>query len=328
MTQQSAPQSRYSATLERQEAKLSSVNKNVLKKNFEKKCLPPPPSPVIFLVDNGSVAAASILNLRVVAELLTTRVGVQIHAVSYLHSNRVPAEELGGVKGATLATSLNLHLQQGARSFIILPFFFALGAVFGKIMGVVEAKKASHPDLQVHYAPSLVNLEGNSPDIRVASILRKRVAQTLGSFEKTPEHPAVVLLDHGSPLPHMVHLRNYVAGQLSVLLHTNGDKVAGCVAASMERREGVEYDFGEPLLENLLARPPFNAGDVVVAMMFLSPGKHAGKDGDVEEICKRAQERSPGLRCHMTELVGTHNDVIDILEQNLRQVLPVTTKRT
>ena len=54
---------------------------------------------------------------------------------------------------------------------------------------------------------------------------------------------------------------------------------AGAVeASSMERREGTEYDFNEPLLENLLGSEGFEK-DVVLSMLFISPGRHAGPGG-------------------------------------------------
>ena len=37
----------------------------------------------------------------------------------------------------------------------------------------------------------------------------------------------------------------------------------------MERRDGPDFDFNEPLLESALGTPPLEDGDVKVAMAFL-----------------------------------------------------------
>jgi hypothetical protein len=87
----------------------------------------------------------------------------------------------------------------------------------------------------------------------------------------------------------------------------------------MERREGAAYDFCEPLLERLLRSPGWNGGEVVVAMQFLLPGRHAGPDGDVAEICRAAEAVSGGaLRTTMTGLVAEHPLLVDILADRWR----------
>ena len=60
----------------------------------------------------------------------------------------------------------------------------------------------------------------------------------------------------------------------------------------MERRDDPAYDFNEPLLERALAAPPYNAGDVILAMAFVLPGRHAGEGGDVAPIVARAPAQS------------------------------------
>ena len=110
--------------------------------------------------------------------------------------------------------------------------------------------------------------------------------------------------------------------------------MTGC---SMERREGAEYDFNEPMLENLIRQGGFvspqasaaesSAGlDLVIAPLFLLPGKHAGAGGDIAEIIEGALEerRAQGLavgRVVVAELVGPHPQLAGLLEARLRQVL-------
>ena len=59
----------------------------------------------------------------------------------------------------------------------------------------------------------------------------------------------------------------------------------------------------------------------VLAMLFLSPGRHAGEGGDIAEICAAAEQRHPGLRVRPTALVGEHPAIVDILATRLRQAL-------
>jgi hypothetical protein len=47
--------------------------------------------------------------------------------------------------------------------------------------------------------------------------------------------------------------------------------------------------------------------------VFLLPGRHAGRGGDLEKIALEARTRAPALRCHFTELVGTHPLAIEFL---------------
>jgi sirohydrochlorin ferrochelatase len=71
-----------------------------------------------------------------------------------------------------------------------------------------------------------------------------------------------------------------------------------------------------PLLVDLLRHEPFVKRDVVVAPLFLSPGRHAGPHGDLAQICREVHPRS-----HLTELVGTHPLAIDALAGALRTTM-------
>jgi sirohydrochlorin ferrochelatase len=65
-----------------------------------------------------------------------------------------------------------------------------------------------------------------------------------------------------------------------------------------------------------LRQPIFNRGDVILAPLFLSPGRHAGPGGDLAQICAAASSR-----CHFTELVGTHPLAVTALADALRTTL-------
>ena len=112
-------------------------------------------------------------------------------------------------------------------------------------------------------------------------------------------------------------MRDRLAKRLAAQL---GDEVSAVAPCSMERREGSQYDFNEPLLEKLLRRPLWRDGPVVVSMLFLQPGRHAGEGGDVATICARAEADSPALKTVRTGLLGEDSALIDLLAQRLRQV--------
>ena len=82
--------------------------------------------------------------------------------------------------------------------------------------------------------------------------------------------------------------------------------------------------FPNPLLAALLVQEPFDRGDVIAAMLFLSPGRHAGPEGDVAQICRAAEATRPGLRVTMTELLGGHPALIELLAKRLDQGLGAT----
>jgi sirohydrochlorin ferrochelatase len=72
-----------------------------------------------------------------------------------------------------------------------------------------------------------------------------------------------------------------------------------------------------PLLVDQLRAKPFTAQPaVVIAPLFLSPGRHAGAHGDLARTCSASNSR-----CHLAELVGTHPRAIDALAGALRNAL-------
>ncbi|WP_416138017.1 sirohydrochlorin chelatase [Halomonas sp. HK25] len=268
----------------------------------------------ILLVDNGSLRAQATLNLRRLAGELARMTGEPVEAASLLHSHKIPAEKLGGDKAVTLGPLANRLAEEGVTELIILPFFFgpsqALTHYLPERLGEVQA---SHPELSVKVALPLVDTL-TTLDLRLARLLADNVREAMAGMQR----PTVVLVDHGSPIPEVSAVRNYLSGQLVALL----EEEASCVTfASMERREGDEYRFNEPLLADLLASPALDGREVVLAMLFLSPGRHAGEGGDIAEICEGAMAQSTGLRVVTTRLVGEHDGILEILATRLAEGL-------
>jgi sirohydrochlorin ferrochelatase len=267
---------------------------------------------LIFLADNGSLEPAATLSLRIIAARLGDALGRTVMPVSLLHSNAVPADQLNGQPAELLTDALGSRLRAGQSDFLIVPLLFGpSGALNEFLPAQVAALKTKYPQLRVRVAPWLVDV-GAANDERMAAILEEFVR---AKFADAFSRPAVVLVDHGSPVRAVTAVREHLARQLRTRL---GPVVRGVLAASMERRAEPEYDFNEPLLERAFDRPGFDAGQVIVAMLFLSPGRHAGPAGDVAQICAAAQQRHPALRVVMTDLVGSHSGLIPILVDRVR----------
>jgi hypothetical protein len=257
--------------------------------------------PLTLLVDNGSLEPAATLGLRALAAKLAVRVGAPVEPVSLLHSSGISADKLGGTAAEILEPALERRLKAGETSFLILPLFFGpSGALTDYLPARLAHLQGKYPGFSAKVAAPLFAPR----DDRLARILADQVRATQLST------PRVALVDHGSPARPVVTVRNQLAEQLGRLL--GSDYVVA--ASSMERREGAEYDFVEPLLANLLRQPGWSEGDVIVAMQFLLPGRHAGPQGDVAGICRAAEAASGGkLRTTMTPLVAEHPLLVEIL---------------
>lgn len=260
--------------------------------------------PAIFLFDNGSFRAEATLSLRRLAVRLGARLGRPVEAVSLLHSTRVSPAELGGLPARLLEPALDAwwsgHPEGRA---ILLPLFFGpSGALVDYVPERLVSLRAKHPNGRAVLADALVVAE--EEPVELVAALADQVRATIA--ERGWHKPKVALCDHGTPLRTVTAVRNRLAAGLAEALTHEAEGVAAC---SMERREGDEYAFNEPLLEHLLAKSPFDVGEVVVALQFLSPGRHAGPAGDVAEICGRAEQAAKeGGRSLRTAMTGTLAD--------------------
>jgi sirohydrochlorin ferrochelatase len=263
--------------------------------------------PLTLLVDNGSLEAAAALALRELAAKLAAEIKAPVEPVSLLHSSAVPAAQLGGKSAEILEPALERRIAAGQDKFLIVPLFFGpSGALTDYLPSRLAHLQAKHAGFSARVAAPLFAVG----DDRLARILADHVRAA-----KVPT-PRVALVDHGSPARPVVAVRNQLAEQLGKLL--GADYVVA--ASSMERRAGAEYDFGEPLLANLLRQPGWSDDEIIVAMQFLLPGRHAGPQGDVAGICRAAEAASGGkLSTKMTALVAEHPLLVEILADRWRE---------
>jgi hypothetical protein len=265
-----------------------------------------------FLFDNGSFRAESTRSLRRLAARVSVRLGYPVRAVSLLHSTRVPAAELDGEAAQLLEPALDAWFAEHPTGrALLLPLFFGpSGALTEYVPERLASLRLRHPRARAVLAEALV-LSCEEP-VELAAALADRVRAT--AAERGWIRPKVVLCDHGTPQRAVTAVRDRLGAYLACALH---GEVAAVAVASMERREGDEFAFNEPLLARILATAPFDQGEVVVALQFLSPGRHAGPGGDVAEICAHAEaaaaERGRPLVTAMTATLADDPRVDEIL---------------
>ncbi|MCC6415753.1 MAG: cobalamin biosynthesis protein CbiX [Opitutaceae bacterium] len=268
----------------------------------------------ILLVDNGSLEPAATLGLRELARRITTRIGHEVWPVSLAHSHQVPAVDLLGLPAVIVEDFLRTQLVAGETDFVILPFFIGPSrAISVYLPGVAAKLRAAHPALRVRIAPVL----HRAGETFLARMLADRVRAMLKAEFAPGDSMRVAVVDHGSPVRAVAQARDEVAAQLSLEL---GDAVAGVVPCSMERRPEPDYAFNEPLLADLLAHEPWNSGGVIVAQLFLQPGRHAGAEGDIATICAQARAAGPSLQMVRTEPLATHPLMVELLAQRWMEV--------
>jgi sirohydrochlorin ferrochelatase len=269
------------------------------------------------LVDNGSLRAESVLNLRRIARELGQSTGMDIIPASLLHSSKVDPAELENEPAVNLERRLRWLLEQGEREFTLMPFFIGpSGAILDYLPQRLARLRERFGDFSVRRTDFLFADGDERLPVNLVSILADRVRSTISSSKLV--RPKVVLVDHGSPQRAVTGVRDTLA---DLLAETVAAEVEEVLPASMERREGEAYAYNEPLLEKLLRQPQWSKGPLVIAMLFLSPGRHAGIGGDVHQICREAKADNPLFEPFMTGLAGTHPLIVPLLRQRLQSCL-------
>ena len=269
-------------------------------------------TPIVFLVDNGSLRPQATIGLRCLAEGLSGRTGLRVEAVSLLHSHKIAADKLNGVPATIVKRRLRECLAAGHHEFVCLPLFLGPSlAIADYLPQVVDELSGEYPELKVRIASVLAGEDFDAPDPRLAQML----ADQIRALRPSPSMK-VALVDHGTPIIEVNRVRNAVARQLSSELDL--PLVLPC---SMERREGGAYAFNDPLLEKLGSVEDFAGGRLILAMFFLLPGRHAGEGGDVAEICEGLIAEGTFEQIQNTPLLGEHPMLLEILEDRLREVI-------
>ena len=253
-------------------------------------------------MDNGSLEPESTLQLRRLATELDNRLVCRVDPVSLAHSGKIPPASLNGRPAELFEAALDRGWREGVNDYLVLPLFVGPShGITRHVPALLAERKQKSSSFRSRLAAPLF-VPGET---RLAQILVDHIREQISSGER----PRVAIVDHGSPNQEVTEVRNVVAAQVRALL---GDAVLDVAACSMERRDGPEYDFNEPLLANLLSRPDWKQGPVVVGMMFIAPGRHAGEEGDVVQICRGARNGElTGVK--LTRLLGQHPLLLEIL---------------
>jgi len=278
-------------------------------------------APAYALIDNGSLAPAAALNLRRVAAELAQLTGQAVTAVSWKHSDRIPADQLGGLPAWTIGPWIRHERARGVTDFRFIPFFIspqgaigsalrqdldALAAELGGSITFTLGLGAAIPTIVASRIEAVLAEQalGDRGGARPPGALSQRAAPAAANALAQLAAPteaqalAVMVVDHGGPSAASAALRDRYAAEIAAQL---GRPV---IAASMESPPGSEFAFNRPLLAEALAALAADVTEVVIAPLFLSPGRHAGPTGDLERIAAAAAR--PGRRIHFAELVGTH----------------------
>lgn len=273
--------------------------------------------PCILLVDNGSLKPEATLQLRTLANALTESSEHTVHPVSLLHSDKIPASDLQGRKADTVVPFIKESYARGVTHFLILPLFFGpSNAITSYLPQCVSKLKTELSELRVDIADTLVDCS-NKEDTLAADALAEEVEQLI--CQHSLNTPTVLLVDHGSPAPSVTDVRNHIATQLEQRLKDS--PTSSVIACSMERRPGEQYDFNEPLLETALkvATKDQQENDLIIALLFFFPGRHAGPDGDISQICE--QEIGTTSRLYQTTPLALHSNILNILSNRLQTAL-------
>ena len=274
---------------------------------------------MIFLVDNGSMKPAAYKNLCTIASSLSDEIGEKVVPAPLLHADKIPVEDLPGEKVKLLEAAITEAYNAGERCFVVIPLFFGpSGALIDYLPRRLSILQKRCPNLQVQ----ILNPMFKSPQdggAELAAILKERTQETLVAH-KLDEY-SVIVVDHGSPRREVTQVRDAVA---ELLQNEWAEEEILVIPASMERRAGEQFDFNEPLLETALKNSASNSTAIIVAQLFISPGRHAGPNGDIVNICEAEIARNSQLKILRTELIGTHPLLIKLLAKrwNERDSVP------
>jgi sirohydrochlorin ferrochelatase len=243
----------------------------------------------ILLVDNGSYEPSATLVLRGLALEVGKLIGKPVHPVSTMHSTKIDPTLLGGQPAVIFEGAVQQAKAYGIDEIVVIPLFIGPSRAITEYLPKVFAD-AQPGSMKLSIREPLFGDDGAE--------LTGMLTDNLRATGWTKGSGTVLLCDHGSPIPEVTRCRNFFAVSLRSQLGLKDDELIAC---SMERREGAEYDFNEPLLEHALQDAK---GEAVILMLFLLPGRHAGAEGDVATIAK---EHAPaGLRWKLSPLLGTH----------------------
>lgn len=278
-------------------------------------------NPIILLFDNGSLKPEASLKLRDLARNLSDVLSMQVEPVSLLHSCKIDPELLNGEPATIIRRRFKKAVNNKERKILCLPLFLGPSlAITDYLQELIQEALALDSEMQIKVAAPLSGWDVHKPDERLATVMKELIEECRANAKRSFKN--IVLVDHGSPIEKMAILRNGIADKVGTLLKSEGVN-ATVTACSMEKREGDAFSFNDPLLETIPDYLNLEAvEDLLVAMFFLMPGRHAGEGGDVETILSNLCQNQRIRSFCKTDLIASHPMIMDILADRVRSVLP------
>ena len=282
-------------------------------------------NPIILLFDNGSLKPEASLKLRDLARNLSDVLSMQVEPVSLLHSCKIDPELLNGEPATIIRRRFKKAVNNKERKILCLPLFLGPSlAITDYLQELIQEALALDSEMQIKVAAPLSGWDVHKPDERLATVMKELIEECRANAKRSFKN--IVLVDHGSPIKKMAILRNGIAEKVDTLLKGEGVN-ATVTACSMEKREGDAFSFNDPLLETIPDYLNLEAAeDLLVAMFFLMPGRHAGEGGDVETILSNLCQNQRIRSFCKTDLIASHPMIMDILADRVRSVLPEYSK--
>ena len=272
---------------------------------------------LIWLTDNGSLKPDATLALRKLCAATSAALGETVAPVSLLHSSKIDPELLNGEQAKVFERETKAVYEAGKTHIRVQPLFFGPSAALTDYLpSRLRVLTKKRPDLKVDIAPALVPEDAEAP-AWLFEILESH-AQALMAQHLNIKH--WLLVDHGSPRKEVAEIRDRLAKEFGKRWQQNFPDHA-VYPASMERRDGEEYAFCDPLLENAPKFYGIAEGEIGVLMLFFLPGRHAGPCGDVAEIIEGVEAETPGLKMHMSPLFAEHPKLAEALADKIRREL-------
>lgn len=256
----------------------------------------------IYLVDNGSLEAATTLSLRQLSKEVSELIGHDVHPVSVLHSQKVSPDLLNNQPAEIFSEAVQKAAHDGIKKIIVLPLFMGPSLAITEFIPAQFQLHAKN-DMQLIVANTLYGTDGELCDILIENL-----KATTWHKDKT----TILLCDHGTPIIEVNRVRNHLAKEISEKLSLNSKQLIAC---SMERRDGEQYAFNEPLLESALSQVTHHA---IILMQFLLPGRHAGPGGDVAEICEK--NAPSGVTWELSPLIGQNASLPRLLARRFKEL--------
>ena len=261
-----------------------------------------------FLVDNGSLRAESVLYIRDIARQLSKVSGKTVNPAGIMHSHKVDPLKLNGIPGLSMEAFFQSEEANEAECMHFIPMFLGPSLAITDWLKVKADEWIAAKTGRDYKIADCLFQDG---DERIANALYDQIIKYLS--EHNQAKPYIILVDHGTPLREVNYVREEIGTQLAKKLQGT---ISGFSTASMERRDGDEYAFNDPLLEKLLMEiHSHGQKNVVLAQLFLAPGRHAGPEGDIEKICLPFE--NDGLKIHKLPTLGNHPYILEILAERL-----------